>query len=344
MFAGKKRSITTAFAAALAALLAAEVASAETVIKFAHVDPADWTTSKKGAASQVFKDLVEAESGGRITVELYPAGQLGGEKDLVAQAQAGAIQMTMVSGVFGSFCKEASILDTPYLFSSAAVAWRVLDGPFGQKLANNCLEKTGLRTLAFGETGFRNFTNNVREIKGPEDVKGLKLRVQEIPLYVEMVKGLGGIPTPVAWPETPGALRTGVVDGQENPVSVILGNKFYEFQKYLTLDQHVYGTDFVLINDGFYKELSAEDQAMLRRNAIVAGNVGRAIQQFNSAAGVAELTKQGMTVYKPTEAQLAAFREAAQPPVVAFLKGEVDPNWLDELQTTVAEAEKSLAQ
>lgn len=331
-------------AAMLAAILAASAqgASAQTVIKFAHVDPPDWTISKKGAASQVFKDIVEAESGGKITVELYPAGQLGGEKDLIAQAQAGAIQMTMVSGVFGSFCKEASILDTPYLFSSAAVAWKVVDGPFGQKLAKKCLEETKLRTLAFGETGFRNFTNNTREIKSPADVQGLKLRVQEIPLYVEMVKGLGGVPTPIAFPELPGALKTGVVDGQENPVSVILSNKFYEIQKYLTLDQHVYGTDFILVNESFFEGLSASDRALLQRAAIVAGNVGRAIQQFNSAAGVAELQKKGMAVYKPTEEELKKFKDAAQPPVVSYLKTQVDAAWLDELQAAVADAERAV--
>jgi tripartite ATP-independent transporter DctP family solute receptor len=318
------------------------VAVAQTTIRFAHVDPADWTTSKKGAAAKVFKDIVEAESGARIKVEVYPAGQLGGEAELVGQAQSGATQMIMVSGVFGNSCKEAAVLDTPFLFSSAAVAWKTLDGPFGDKLAVHCLTKTGLRTLAYGETGFRNFTNSTREIRSPADVKGLKLRVQQLPLYVEMVKGMGGIPTPVAWPETPGALKTKVVDGQENPVSVILGNKFYEFQTYLTLDEHVYGTDFVLINDGVYQKMNAEDRALLKRAAVVAGNAGRAIQQINSAAGVAELAARGMKVYKPTSAELDQFRAAAQPPVLNWLKGQVEPGWIEALQAAVAEAGKSL--
>jgi len=291
----------------------------------------------------VFKDIVEAESAGRIKVEVYPAGQLGGEAELVGQAQSGATQVVMVSGVFGNSCKEAAILDTPFLFSSAAVAWATLDGPFGARLAEHCLKKTGLRTLAYGETGFRNFTNSTREIRTPADVKGLKLRVQQLPLYVEMVKGMGGIPTPVAWPETPGALKTKVVDGQENPVSVILGNKFYEFQTYLTLDEHVYGTDFLLINEAFYQKQTADDRALLKRAAIVAGNAGRAIQQINSAAGVAELVAKGMKVYKPTGAELDQFRAAAQPPVVAWLKSQVEAGWIEALQAAVADARKSLA-
>lgn len=339
---GLVRAIGAMAASVLVAALAGAGASAQT-IKFAHVDPADWTTSKKGAAGKVFKDLVEAESGGVLKVELYPAGQLGGEAELVAQARSGAVQVVMVSGVFGNFCKEAAVLDTPFLFSSAAVAWKVLDGTFGEKLADHCLKKTGLRILAYGETGFRNFTNSVRPIRSPADMKGLKLRVQQLPLYVEMVKGLGGIPTPVAWPETPGALKTKVVDGQENPVSVILASKFYEMQKYLTLDQHVYGTDFVLVNEAFHQGLSAEQRALLRRNAVVAGNAGRAVQQINSAAGVKELANKGMEVYKPTAAELEQFRKAAQPPVLAWLKGQVEAGWIEAVQAAVSDAEKALA-
>jgi tripartite ATP-independent transporter DctP family solute receptor len=339
----RRLSLFAAAAVAAFGLALAGPAAAQTVIKFAHVDPADWTLSKKGAAAKVFKDLVEAESAGRIKVQVYPAGQLGGEAELVDQARAGATQITMVSGVFGNSCKEAAILDTPFLFPSAAVAWKTLDGPFGVKLAAHCLAKTGLRILAYGETGFRNFTNSVREIRSPADMKGLKLRVQQLPLYVEMVKGLGAIPTPVAWPETPGALKTKVVDGQENPVSVILGNKFYELQTYLTLDEHVYGTDFLLINDAFHNSLSADDRALIKRNAVVAANAGRSIQQINSAAGVAELVAKGMKVYKPTPAEMEQFRAAAQPPVLAWLKTQVEPGWIDALQAAVAEARAVLA-
>ena len=318
--------------------MSASTTCAQTVIKLAHVNPADWRVSQLAAASEVFKNLVEAESSGRIQVQLYPAGQLGGEVELVAQAQSGALQIAFVSAVFGNYCKEASVLDIPFLFSSAEIAWKTLDGPFGRKLAEHCLKKTGLRTIAFGEVGFRNFTNSVREIKTPADIRGLKIRVQQIPIYVEMVKGLGGIPTPVAWPETPGALKAGMVDGQENPVAIILSNKFYDTQKYLTLDQHVYGTIFMLINDGFYQKLSAEDREIVRRSAILAQSAGRGIQQVNSSAGVAELAQRGMKVYKPNDAELAQFRAAAQPPVLAWLKTAIEPGWIEQVQKAVAAA------
>jgi len=159
-------------------ILLASAAQAETIVKLAHVNPADWRVSQKGAAGDVFKYMVESESGGRLKVELYPAGQLGAELELIGQVKSGALQMTMVSGVFGRFCKEVAILDTPYLFSSAPVAYHVLDSDFGRRLADHCLKETGMRILAYGEVGFRNFTNSVREIRTPDDVKGLKLRVQ----------------------------------------------------------------------------------------------------------------------------------------------------------------------
>lgn len=334
----------TSLAAALALGLAglAPASAADVTITFAHVDPPEWTTSKKGALALVFKQLVEAESGGRIEVSLFDSGSLGGETDLVQSVQDGTLTMAAVSGPFSQVCPAASVLDIPYVFSSAPVAWKVLDGEFGDKLAEHCLEQTGLRTLAYAETGFRNFTNSSRPITEPKDIEGLKIRVMTAPLYVEMVSALGGQPTPIPWPEVPTALATGVVDGQENPVSVIHANRFHEIQKYLTLDQHVYGTDFVLINEGFFQGLSEADRALLQRNAIIAGNVGRSIQQVNSASGLSALIEAGMEVYKPTEEQLARFRELAQPAVKEWLAGQIDPSWIEQLEAAVAEAEASL--
>jgi tripartite ATP-independent transporter DctP family solute receptor len=309
-------------------------------IKLGHVDPAEWQTSKKGAAGVIFKAIVEGESD--LKVELFPAKALGDENALVQQAQEGTTQMVIVSGAMAKVCKIADVLNIPYEFSSAPVAWNVLDGPFGDALAAECLKKSGLRTLAYGETGYRNFTNSKREIKTPADMKGLKFRVQPIPLYLEMVKGLGGEPTPIAWSEVPNALATGVVDGQENPVGVIYNNNLHKLQKYMTLDGHVYGTDFILINDEFYQSLSKKDQAIIKKAALTAGLMGRAIQEFNTAEGVTKVVADGMKVYSPTAAELKMFKDAAQPAVVTWLRAELgaDALWIDKLDKAVAEASK----
>jgi TRAP-type C4-dicarboxylate transport system substrate-binding protein len=194
--------------------------------------------------------------------------------------------------------------------------------------------------LAYGETGFRNFTNGVREIKTPADMKGLKFRVQPIPLYVEMAKGLGAEPTPIAWSELPNALATGVVDGQENPVGTIYNNNLHKLQKYMILDGHVCATDFLLINDEFLSSLSANDQVVIKRAAKIAGNMGRAIQQFNTAEGVTKVVAEGMIVYSPSASDLAKFRELAQPSVKKWLAGELgdEADWITKLDAAVAAA------
>ncbi|MCP1314222.1 MULTISPECIES: DctP family TRAP transporter solute-binding subunit [unclassified Halomonas] len=330
-----KHSLTAAITTAV--MIATAQASAQT-LRFAHVDPDDWATSKKGAAAQVFKNLVEAETD--LTVELYPAGSLGGETELIEGAQDGTISIAMVSGAYASFCPAVAVTDIPYAFPSAPVAWSVMDSEFGTALAEHCLEQTGLRTLAYGETGFRHFTNSVRTISSPEDMAGLKFRVQTIPLYLELVRALGAEPQGIAWGEVPTALATGVIDGQENPISVIYGNNFYEFQDYLTLDGHVYGVDHLLINDEIFQSLTEEEQAAVKRAAVVAGNTGRVIQQFNSAEGIAKLQAEGMEVTQPTAEELEAFREAAQPPVQAYLREGLgdDAVWIDRLSSAVNEA------
>jgi tripartite ATP-independent transporter DctP family solute receptor len=327
----------------LGLILVPTLALAETVIKFAHVDPEDVFASKKGAAARAFKDIVEAETSGEIVVNLFPAGQLGGERELIESTKLGTIQICMVSGAIAGYFKPAMVLDIPYLFSSAPVAWKVLDGPFGKELSEAILKETGLRNLAYGETGFRNFTNSKRPIKSPADMDGLKIRVMETPLYITMVEALGASPTPIAWPEVYTSLQQGVVDGQENPVGVILNNKFSEVQKYLILDGHAYGTDFILINDKFFNEkLTPEQQGIIKRAAIVAGTCGRAIQQLNSAMGVSALKEEGMEIYSPTTKERAQFKEATQGPVIEWMKGQVDPMWIEKVMNAVKQAESEL--
>lgn len=328
---------TLALATAVAVGLTAGAASAQT-IRFAHVDPADWQNSKKGAAAQMFKSIVEGETD--LTVEIFPAGALGDEDELVAQAQDGLTQVVMVSGAMSKVCPAAAVLDIPYTFPSAPVAWEVLDGPFGDALAAHCLEESGLRTLAYGETGFRNFTNSVREIRTPADMEGLKFRVQPIPLYIEMVEALGGEPTPIAWSELPNALTTGVVDGQENPVGVIYNNGLHELQDYMILDGHVYAADFILMSEDFFQSLDPAEQQIVEKAAVVAGNMGRSIQQWNTANGVNAVQAEGMQVYAPTAEELAMFREAAQPAVKEWLRGELgdQASWIDRLDEAVSEA------
>jgi len=310
------------------------------ILKLAHADPVNVYTSRKHAQAVAFANLVNARSGGRIEVQIFGAGALGGEREYIEAVKQGTIQCGLASGALASFFPSAMVTDIPYLFPTAPIAWDVLDGPFGDKLSEMLLEETGIRNLGFAEVGFRNFTNDVRPIHTPADMRGLKFRVQETPLYVKMVEGMGAIPTPIAWTETYTALQTGVVDGQENPVAVILMANFSEVQKYLVLDGHVYGVDWFLINDAFFSSLPADLQYILLDSAKIANGVGRGVQQLIGATGIAKLIEQGMEVYVPSEAEKKLFQDAAQQPVIDWLKTQIDPALIREI---LREVEKEVA-
>ncbi|MDK9764188.1 DctP family TRAP transporter solute-binding subunit [Vibrio sp. D420a] len=334
----RKTALATA-ASLLATLSFSHTAlAAKTEISIGHVDSQNWQVSKKGAATQVFKNLVEAESGGDISVKIFPAGQLGGETELLQSVQEGMLGMTIVSGSFSKVCPEAAVLEVPYLFPSSPVAWEVLDGEFGAKLAEHCLKQTGLRTLAYGETGFRHFTNSKKVIKKPTDLAGMKIRVMPNQSFIEFMKILNANATPISAPELPAALTTGVIDGQENPVSVIVEKKLYELQDHITLDGHVYSADFLVINDDLFQGLSDSDKAIITRASKVAGTVGRAIQQINSAQGLETLTKNGMQVTTLTSEELDAFRQASQPKMISWLSTKIDKQWMNSAQQSVESA------
>ena len=304
-------------------------------LKLAHADPTDVATSRKHAQAVTFANLVNARSGGQINVKVYGAGALGAEREYVEAIKAGTVEAGIASGVIANFFPSAMVTDIPYLFPSGEVAWEVMDGPFGDKLRAAFLKETGMRCLSFAEVGFRNFTNNTRPIKTPADMKGLKIRVQETPLYVNMLKALGAIPTPIAWTETYTALQTKVVDGQENPVPTILMAKLQEVQKYIILDGHVYGVDWFVINEKFFKSLSPELQYIVLDCAQISSTVGRGVCQLIAAQGVQALQDAKMVVYSPTEADLELFKKATQQPVIDWLKTKIDEKLINEILKNV---------
>jgi len=320
--------------------LSGAYAAGKIIMKIGHSDATDVFTSRKHAQLIAFKELVNSGSGGRIEVQVFGGGSIGGEREITEAVIAGTMQGTSVSGAFDAFYPPAMVLGIPFLFTSAPAAWEMLDGPFGKKLSDGLVKKTGLRNLCFAEVGFRNFTNSKRPIRTPADLKGLKIRVQETPLYMTMIKSLGANPTGIPWPETYMALQTGVADGQENPVSVILNNKLQEVQKYLTLDGHVYGVDWFVVNEKFYQSLPKDLQAIVNEAAKISATVGRGVQELNSAIGIAKLQQAEMQIYVPTPQEKALFKQATQGPVVQWLKTKIDPKLVDETLQAAAKANK----
>lgn len=327
--------------AATALLCATTMAQAQTkfVLKLAHSDSVDMATSRKAVMADAFAREIKAKSGGRIDVQVFGAGALGGERDLVEGVKNGFIQAGFASGVMANYFPAAMVTDIPYLFPNDDVADRVMDGPFGQKLAADFNAATGMHNLCYGEVGFRHFSSGKSPIRSPKDLAGMKIRVQETPLYITEMKALGAQPTPIAFPELYTALQTGVVDGQENPVPTMIFAKLYEVQKHVTLDGHNYGIDWFVMSSKFYKSLPPDLLKVVTDAAQVACNEERKANRTFSANGSKTLAEKGVTVYTPTAAEIAQFRAAAQPPVIEFLKTKIDPKLIDGIQVAVKDVE-----
>lgn len=309
-------------------------------IKLSHSSPA--TGDRLEAACQEFAKFVAEKSGGRIKVTTYPASQLGGEREQLEGVQLGTIEMAALSsGPFPGVFPEIMVFDVPYLFSSEEVADKVLDGPVGQEILELLRKKTGIRGLAWGENGFRNFTNSVRPIVKPGDLKGLKIRTMENPAHMAIVKALGADPTPMAFGEVYTALAQRTVDGQENPVSLITSMRFYEVQKYLTLDGHVYNPYILIINDKFFSSLPQDLQNVITEGARVWQKVERELNRKQVADGIKLCKEKGMQVIELTPEQKQAFREATKS-VYEVVEKQVGKELLDKVLKAVQEAEQAL--
>ncbi|MDI6600759.1 MAG: DctP family TRAP transporter solute-binding subunit [Thermoanaerobacteraceae bacterium] len=218
------------------------------IIKFAHNGP-NISEHLMNVAANKFKELVEKNSNGQLKVEIYPAGQLGDARTIVEGIQMGTIEMGDVeNGPMGRFAPAAMLWDLPYLFRDIDHAYKVLDGPVGDKIKEMYLNK-GIRVLAFNDGGFRYFTNNKRPITKPDDMKGLKIRVMESEVMINTINAFGASTISMAFGEVYTALQQGTVDGQENPLDLIDSQKFYKAQKYLSLSKHFYYPRQYIISD-----------------------------------------------------------------------------------------------
>lgn len=301
-----KRSVLLAL---VLSVLMAVPALAAVELKLAHSSPAT-TDDKLEYACQKFKNFVEEQSKGAIKVTTYPASQLGQEREQMEGVQMGTIEMAALStGPVPGLYPEIMLLDIPYMFPDRLAAYAFLDGPFGDKIRDGMLKKTGVRFLAFGENGFRCFTGN-RPLQKPADFKGMKFRLMENPMHQLMVKEMGAIPATIPFGELYTALSQGVVDGQENPISLITSMRFYETQKHFTLDNHVFNPHILMINDDAYTGLAPELRKVLDDGAKVFANEEREFNQKQSEVGLKFMRDYGTVIYEPTPADMKAFKDA----------------------------------
>ncbi len=252
--------------------------------------------SHQGVAIDTFAKEVDKRTQGRYKIQTFYSGSLGGERESIEAVQLGTQELSFSStGPVPNFVPEARILDIPFLFRDKAHARNVLDGAIGQDMLTK-FESKGFKALAWGENGVRHMTNSKRAVNTPDDLKGLKMRTMENPVHIAAYKGFGIVPTPMAFPEVFTALQQGTVDGQENPLSVIMAAKFDQVQKHLTLTGHVYSPAIFLMSKAAFDKLSAADKTAFLESAKEGAKAGRARVDEDDAKGVSDLKSKGMSV------------------------------------------------
>src|SRR6188768_2231172 len=282
----------------------------ERTIRFGHLNNTDHPTSW---GVKKFAELVATKSGGKITVKEFASSQLGNEMQQQS-AVAGGVQEMLVASTTSltGVVKEFGLFDFPFLFSNAKQADAMVDGPLGKMLSAKLADK-GVVVLGFFDLGFRNVTNSKRPITKGEDLDGLKLRVIPNPVFLETFKTFKANPLPMPFAELYNALESKAVDGQENPFSVILSNKFFEVQKFLSVTNHVYAANIILISKRFWDKLSPAEQKLLQDAANEARDYQRQASREVAGKAITELKAKGMTINELTPAEQARMRAAVKP-------------------------------
>lgn len=279
-------------------------------IKIAHVSqegvPIDVASKKLG-------DMLSEKTGGRITVNVFPASALGNNTELLEQLQMGTLEMAISSVAFlGAFTETTKLLDLPYLFQSNEAAEEVLDGDVGQTIFEN-LKPAGFEGMAWLATGWRHVTAN-KEIHKPEDMKGLKIRVMENQMHIDHFNALGASAVPMAFSELYTALQNGTMDAQENPFANIDGNRLYEVQKYIIKTGHIYDTSPLLASKTWWDSLSETDQKLIRECVNEMVTYERELSASNEAELEEKIGNNGTNVVITlTDEERQAFKDAAQP-------------------------------
>ncbi len=324
-------------AALLMLTLLAPPAMAQTrTIKFAFQNQKE---HPQAMGAQKFAELVAARSGGNMKVKLFPGGTLGGDLQTVSALQGGTLEMTVLNaGLLAGQVKDFEMLDFPFLFNNAKEADAVVDGALGRKLLAKLSDK-GLIGLGYWDLGFRNITNSKRPIAKLQDLAGLKLRVVQTPIYIDLFKELGANAVPMPFPELYTALEQKAVDGQENPVTVIVTSKFYEVQQHITLTRHIYNPQALLISKKFWDKLSEAENKILREAAVAATAYQRQLSRAKEDDAIETLRKNGMQVTILSPVELQRFRAKAKA-VIDKHTQSVGSALVDELNAEIAKARK----
>jgi C4-dicarboxylate-binding protein DctP len=304
--------------------------AAEFNFTFAHV-LIDETPN--GQAAIAFAKEVNEKSDGRIEITVLPAGQLGGDVEIIEQLQMNMVQIAIPpTATLGNFEPRVQILDLPFLLPSKEIMMKVLDGPTGRKILDT-LDSHGMHAINFWGAGFRHMTNNIRPIKEPKDLKGLKMRTMQSPILLSTYRNFDANPTAMAYSEVYNGLQQSVIEGQENPISNITSKRFYEVQKYMTLTSNAYHGYATIVNDKAWASLP-DDLKIVMTNAF---NNGRDLSRNLTdklEADALDNIKKYTQVTELTPEQVNAFIEASLPVHEEF-RETITSDLLDEVYAEI---------
>lgn len=296
-----------------AAALGVGLAHAATSLRFGYEAPRSDT---QHIAAKKFADLVKEKSGGELKISLFPDSTLGNAQAMISGVRGGSIDIEMSgSPNFTGLASNLNIIDIPFIFRDKAHAYRVLDGDIGQGLMKE-LEDKGLKGLGFWEVGFRAVSNSKHPVKTPDDIKGLKIRTNQNPMYVKAFELLGANPVPMPLSELYTALETRTVDAQEHPIGILYSVKLYEVQKHLSLTNHGYTPLLVVMNKDKFDSLPAEQQQILLDAAKEAGAYQRELNAEKETQMLEEMEKAGLEIVRDIDT--APFRAIIEQPVRQF--------------------------
>lgn len=313
-------------ALALAGLALAGLPAHAQVLKLGHTLPPD---SHYGDAASAMAEELGRGSAQRLKLQQFPNGQLGGAIEMAAALRRGDLDLLIAAaGTFSGQIPELQILDLPYLFEDAGHAAAVLDGPLGKRLMA-AVNASGLIGLAWGDNGFRQITNAKRPLRRPEDLNGLRIRVMANPVLADGLRRLGAVPAQnVTFLDLFGALRQGTLDGQENPVGVILSVEMWRVQRYLSLTDHAFSAALIVASPARWGTLVAAERTLLIAAAQAGATTMRARSAADREVGIAQARQRGMVV--EANPDRAAFRAALRSATTDFAK-RFDPAELDAI-------------
>lgn len=280
--------------------------------------------------AEQFKKGIEAKTGGKMQVQIFPNAQMGNERDTAQAVRSGALEMGAIGVGMSSWVPELSITDAPFLWSSRAQAYAAFGGAFGAEMAKRCMEK-GFVLTGWTDLGFRCITNNKRAVTSAKDLQGLKMRVPVSKAYVAMMQAMGASTVAVDLSELYLALRQGVADGQDTPPSVVKSNKYYEVQKFVSKTDHVLTTGYTIANPKFFAGLKADEKAAFLAAATEADTYLREYTQKDELEAYNFLKTQGMQV--TLDLDVESFRKACAP-VIARLPELFPPDLVKLAQAT----------